>query len=880
MSRVMNETPGRARGRSVWRAAASRRAAGLLAMFAAAALVAVACRDSVPTAGFTHVAGSANLVTVDSAKKLSLAYVCGTQWRIRNPLADSVLVHWDVLNKSDTGSVILAPAPSSGTYSQTFFKTRTYGFTRLYFQGAQVQSAIGPNAIHGTVCPGNLTIVAGRGVVGLSSGSTAYTNGTTVSYSAVPDNGYTNVQLFLDTLAIPSSGTITIAGAQTLVAVATLDATAVQVDQGIEQRFHALLTSATPVAAFQSLIYAAGALVDQLGSDQADSVIYNSAAAAFHLPGDSVALAQLERALAGHSFESESLPPREDALVFGPGSTLPYGFPSNSSASSLRLIAGPRGSVASPRAQIVRASRAGGIAAVGTAPAPSDPRPLNIVHINGLNVDFAGFTANIQSLRSAVRQLPQFADTRTARVTGIYNANVGLTKINLSSTPCVLALVPQLAARLPWFWRVDLTKPCTAAGLHQMARDGGGDVLETLVQLQNILANAPPTLTGITLDSLVSTQLSAKQGGDHVIVVPHSQGNLFEIQSLATLAGQGNAPSDTDAACVGMVPTASPTSVGYPMSSLRLRSVQQLGDFILYVPPPPYSVPKFPAVSTPLYQSFAGDFLAAAADSLGLTNSIPFIVAATDGLAMHSFGGSYLANMGARSLMQQAIADIYANCEISVSVAGDPLIATGSSQQMSAIIAGADGRHITPVVPIVWQSSDTTVAQIDATGNLTARALGEIRVTATYRGQHGDAFVAVYSTSPDTTLTVTVVSSAVDQAPFWLDRPTDVWRRRDVSVSVTPTDSFTIVATVDVNGYDSYGTFYTSIPLLQPGRDGSRTLQAFALFFDNPRLNGVPERFQMAGRLFVMSDEVFVRIITSLDGVGRAHWVRVPLTSP
>src|ERR1035437_1373400 len=880
MSRVMIETSRRARGRSAWRAAVARRAAGLLAMFAAAPLVAVPCRDSVPTAGFTHVANTANLVTVDSAKKLALAYVCGTEWRIRNPLADSVLVHWDVLNKSDTGSVMVPPAPYGATYSETYFVTRTYGFNRLYFQGALVQSATGPNAIHGTVCPGNLAIVAGRGVVGLQSGNTSYPNGTTVSYSAVPDNGYTSVQVFLDTLPVPSSGTITINGGMTLLAVATLDTTSFLVTAVIKQRFKALLTSPTPVADYQSLIYATGALVDQLGSDQADTVLHVSAAAAFNLPADSGALVQLEQALAGHSFDTESLPPLASPLQFGPGSTLPYGFPSNAPPSSLaRAHGAPR--IAMSSSGPSRATIVGGRASIGLPPAPSHPRPAEIVHVNGLATDFAGFNGNVESLRSAVREVPLFSDNARARVWGIYNSNAGLFHPILRSTPCALSLDPILAAFLPWWVRLGASATCTASGMRQMARDGGGDALETLLQLAHIVTNTQP-LSGTTLDSLVATQLRATRGGNHVIVVPHSQGNLFEIEALQVLASHGQAPTDSDAACVGMVPTASPTSFGYPTSPLRLEAVQVAGDIILLLPPPP--TPKFMATSTPYSLSFAGDFAAAQAEVAGLQahSVVALWKAILDEVELHKFEQSYLSNFGARSLVKKAIADIYANCEVGVSINGSLLYEVRSTAQLSANIVGADGRTRSPVSSITWTSSDAAVVLMGRDGTLLAEAPGMSRVTATYRGQHADALIEVYSTSPDSSLTVTVQNTSADVAPFWLDASSgEAWRRRGVTVPSIPNDSTSYVDGVDIYGYDIYGNFFSSIPVLQPSLNGSPTFKSLALFFDNPRNSlGVPIRFQTAGLLWVMKDEVLVHIITIRNGQSTEHWVRAPLTSP
>ena len=875
-------------------------------------LFAIACRDTIAprTNSVGRVVPLVNLsVTLNAAKQVTLAFVCGNRFRVRNPLTDTVRVHWDVYHTPDSGSLILPPRPTNAQYSETFFATHATGTARLFFQGTLLQTAKNSseggdsngenghgndnrgiddpenkndgNDGHGndgTVCPGNLVIVAGAGVLGLQSGSTAYTNGTRVSYSVQPAIGYNGVRVFLDATAVPVSGTIEISGAKTLVAFALLDTTSFPTDPGLIQRFRSLLTSSTQVADYQSLVYAVGALVDQVGLARADTLIHESASVAFHLPRDSAALVQLEQNLAAHTFDAESLPPIEPALPFGPGATLPYGFPSN--ASVIPPLEASRIAAQDNRAlTLLPGTRVNVV--ITPPPRSSNPRPVNVVHVNGLRTTCVDFLMNIQSLRGAVREQVLLRDSRHARVTGIFNVNTGLIHhLVTHATACAVALNPGVIHYLPWWIQLQLLpQACTPSALQRLMSNGGGDLLEALTQLGDIYTESPPSLAGATLNALVATQLQAKQGGDHVIVVPHSQGNLFEIESLSRLAQGGNTPTDFDAACVGMVPTASPTSTGYPSSTIRLKPVQVQGDIILNLPGP-----KFPAFPTQQFLSMSGDFAASQAQASGSSASyVPLAITLTDQLILHGFVSSYLATVGARSLVQQAVTNIYANCEFDMTVTASPLLLIGSTEKVSVTLTSADGSVSNADIGASWLSSDTTIASVDGHGFVTGIAEGMVHITATYRGQHADAIIEVVSTGPDASVTVTVTNSSSDVLPFWLSNTDQVWRRRDVTVSVTPNDSTTSVAFVGgFSGYDSYGTQYFPFPVATSPTSNPRTVQFSGVFFDNPRKNGTPLRFETSRRLWIMGDAIIANFQTLGHGVtaDKMHWVRVVLAHP
>lgn len=797
----------------------------------------------------------------DSEGRPTLSCVCGNRFLVQNSLEDSVSVRWTVDRSSDSGSVWLPPKPASAAHSERFFTTRGADTTRLYLKKKLVRAV----ANGGTVCPGSLTIIAGTGVVGLHSGTTAYANGATVTYAAQPDVGYAGVHVFLDTVELGASGTITIAGPRTLFAYATIDSTTLPApDPGLVARYRALLTSRHAVADYQSLLCATSALAHQVGADHADPIVTASAAAAFQLPADTAALLRLERALDRHLFAAESLPPNLPALRFNKRRTLPFGFPApagDDAAERRRALKSPsRGLRASTMRAVTTVVGGGGGGGGGS---PINPRPVHIVHVNGWFTDVGSWQQNVVSLEQAVREVPQFADTALVHVSGVYNfSGLSSARIVTRGARCSALFFPDLLGHLPWWLLRQFTQPCDAAALRSLLHDGGGEIFETLTQVAQILTNTPPHLNSVTLDSLLDRELGAGRDGNHVIVVPHSQGNLFMISSLTALAALARAPSDTDAACVAMIPTASPTSRGYPASAYRVQPVQLEGDFINNLASPPIFFPQFTPVETPLFDNL----LANSRSGLGWA----------DQLHLHNFRQSYLAPLGGRPLIKQGLATIYANCEMRVTVnAPDTVLASGL-MMLYATVTDANGNSIDPGSSLVWRTSDSLVASIDQQGVLTAVAPGRVRVTATYRHRFADAFVTVGGPGPH--LTVEVQNTASNVAPFWLAPSSgQVWRRREVIVTVTSTDSLTSVNAVDVQATERYGRVFGLTPT-QSRLPGGQ-FHAEALFFDNPRtLNGRQLRFNPGSRLFVMDDAVYVSIDYSQPGKRAIQLLRIPLS--
>jgi hypothetical protein len=291
-----------------------------------------------------------------------------------------------------------------------------------------------------------------------------------------------------------------------------------------------------------------------------------------------------------------------------------------------------------------------------------------------------------------------------------------------------------------------------------------------------------------------------------------------------------------------------------------VQPVQLLGDFINNVsavsPLPQFS----PLIDTPLWA-----FLRSRAGFFNLADQV----------YMHNFRLSYLSPIGGRPFVKHGLSSIYTNCEMSVSVSAPDTVLSVGVMSLSATVKDANGNAISPATPIVWTTSDSSVASVDQNGVLTVLARGRVRVTASYRHRHGDAFVAVGGPGPH--LTVNVQNVAKDVAPFWLASSSEKWRRRDVTVTVTSTDAQTSVNYVQIWGTDRYGrSFGTSAT--QSSLPGGQ-YRAEALFYDNPRtLDGRQLRFLTANQLFVMDDAVYVEIVYIENGRTASQSLRIPLS--
>ncbi len=78
-------------------------------------------------------------------KSITLTYICGNSFRVRNTNPNEITVTWDVYQKGETGTLLLPPKPASAPYSETYFTTVNKGTVRLFLDGVLIQTKANGN---------------------------------------------------------------------------------------------------------------------------------------------------------------------------------------------------------------------------------------------------------------------------------------------------------------------------------------------------------------------------------------------------------------------------------------------------------------------------------------------------------------------------------------------------------------------------------------------------------------------------------------------------------------------------------------------------------------------------------------------------------------
>jgi hypothetical protein len=713
----------------------SRRSVALVISFAVAAL-ALACHEvTAPRDPETVRLSPQALVTRDSAAKVTLTYICGNKFRVRNPLGDSLLVHWDVYSTTDSGSIVLPAKQAGGSYSESFFTTRIRGTTRLFWQG----NLIATKANGGAQCAATLSVGTNGGVVGLSDTVASYSTAISIPYSVSAAPGYTSVMVFVDSVRAPTSGSILMNRAHSVVAIGLTDTTAPQADPNLVSRLHALVESATPVESYRTFISDMTALSSQIGIDSLDLALTAATLNAFSVQ-DTAALRAFGAALNGQEF-SVSVSADPVLTPVPTGDTIPYNYPFNLPSTAARVPTSrsatvvPRGNSFSPASVVFTG--------------PVDPRPAEIVHINGWQTDVFHAFLNQIALKNLVRTSYLFPRAPTASVTYVYNDNNFSAYRANNQLACLNRVFPEAFQRAPSVLRsIARSSTCSDSLVTAFLFTGGDQVSQALLQLRDIIVGAPPSVINTSLANVIAKMENARLGRNHVLFVPHSQGNLYAIAALAAQQNVGRAPVDSNAACVGYVPTASPTSLGYPVGSPTLRPVQLPGDIILNWPTPG-TYPKFPSTATALSDSvFAVQRSRVAYSTFQQVRYR--VLAFEDSLFLHDFRRAYLAPNGAAEGVLSALVSVYSFCEPVLDVYGPQLpLSIGDQYRATISLTGANGSAMTPIAPVRWSTSDATIAAVDQAGNITAVGPGDALITVRYRGKTVSVTVTVLGPSPD-----------------------------------------------------------------------------------------------------------------------------------
>jgi trimeric autotransporter adhesin len=169
---------------------------------------------------------------------------------------------------------------------------------------------------------------------------------------------------------------------------------------------------------------------------------------------------------------------------------------------------------------------------------------------------------------------------------------------------------------------------------------------------------------------------------------------------------------------------------------------------------------------------------------------------------------------------------------VSVSLASSSLTA-GQTTQATATLKDAAGNTLTGR-SIAWSSSNTSIATVNANGQVTTVAAGSANIVATSEGKTGSASLTVTAAAPAPVATVTVAlgsanlnSGQTTQATATLQ---DAAGNALTGRTITWGSSNTGVATVDANGLvTAVGGGSASITATSEGQAGAATLSVTAV---------------------------------------------------
>jgi len=360
--------------------------------------------------------------------------------------------------------------------------------------------------------------------------------------------------------------------------------------------------------------------------------------------------------------------------------------------------------------------------------------PTTIRYVNGI-------LSNQGQLARAAQALPAIAGE-----TGLVGQNVDVTQFYNQTFSDPVETAAQRHARClqdgvessPFLNEISRFRHwvrCVDEGITYLI--GSFDLVEASRQYLSILSDRPlgAEADATALGELIQRDRAADR---HVILVPHSQGNL--ITQLALLQPLPGNLDPSLGVCFAAVPLAAPTAGNWQLPSNRLAPVQVSRDIILRTPSS-----HFPAIDTDSSIKAANDIATAIANegasggdgaSVGL--SIYW------GVKLHGLLESYYPAPQSRQAIGNGLMAMYRDCAAeSVSVTPEAgTLAPGEALQLTATVHNQAGNPL-PGRKIVWTSASPGVAEVDSGGVVHAIANGTTTISARVGPITGTASVTV-----------------------------------------------------------------------------------------------------------------------------------------
>lgn len=544
-----------------------------------------------------------------------------------------------------------------------------------------------------------VTFAAGRGVRGTPAGDTVVPRGTELSYRFSADSGFKNVLVTLDGEPVPELGRLRADSDRALFATADVVVTLAPEAQPLYDQARALLNASDPVAAYQRYRSAAAryASAGPRAAQQARDVEF----LAFDPIRDSASLRRLDEALANHVF-----------------------------------YAGDVAEVGTRQASATTATLAADEAA--------RPERTLLLYVNGVFTEETWEIAASDKLEDLQREIPALNDSRVV-VGHFYNRTWS------SQAATQKARAAQCAARF-WLQRAYMGENSLRPFLAQCMNDesyrrlSDMDLVECVRQVWSILNNT--NAAEVDAIALADTIQEHRVGGQHVIVVPHSQGNLMTNQAVHRLRGGGRFDPERDSTCLAVVSLASPVSGRWDV-----RNDNYLAHVVVRGDPIPDLVPganSWPRLDTELSSKITSNPLYAAA---------PRFVKAMWAIALHDAVASYMMTPTSRAAIRDGLLGVYRACTASrITVSPTAVtVAQGAKSKLTARVANAYGDSL-PSAILSWTSSKPSAASVDDSGMVTGGDPGPyqqylVQVVARRNDVQASAMVTVTPALPTVEVT-------------------------------------------------------------------------------------------------------------------------------
>jgi uncharacterized protein YjdB len=551
--------------------------------------------------------------------------------------------------------------------------------------------------------PRRFTVLVGPGVRGIPGASDSlWSYGSRVPYAFLPAPGYENVVVRVDGMPALPIGLVVTDTEHVLTVTADRHVVLSPAALPLYGQARRVLTAADPAVAYQAYLDAAQAYVESpaRSHDEAMRDLRDVEFLAFDPIRDSAALRKLDGALNGMVFD------------VGDSGTSAGGL--GTSAKSMRRVA----------------------ALDAVAPTDSTERTV-FLYVNGIATpQFGpeGAAATRAELRSIVAEVPRFANGRSSHVQYFYNRTYREQRPTAEQqrAHCVALFASRLAFG---YAGANAFAPFLAActGDPSYRRFSDQDLLECVRQMLAILANSDAAESDAV--GLAARIQIIRSSGSHVILVPHSQGNLMANQAIHSLRSiTREFDPARDSTCIGLVSLASPTSRRWELGEHYIAPIVVRGDL----------VPTFDNDWPPIDTDLSHQLL----DHVSLATAFK-----PTGIILHAVIESYFRQPQSRAAIRMALENIYRACAVS-SVLVQPTSLTltaGASAPLSAFALNAFGDTLGGR-SFRWSSTSPSVVTAASTGAAMAIArgvaAGGASLVAASTIHHGEAAVLVTRATP------------------------------------------------------------------------------------------------------------------------------------